>query len=534
MRRSIVAVVVATGLTLSVLSAGSPQATAADDPTPAGDRVAEGRAQQALATAEAAFADVAPDSVPGAARRTTAARPDATLALRDLFMTRTALSGGDRQRADGLLARPSDGSGDLYGDGYTVPAQQKCKKHFCIHWVTSTLDAPPSQAWVNTNLKLMNKVWKTEVQKLGYHAPISDKSRGGKKGKFDVYLKEVGSKGVYGYCAPERKTKKYKWLASGYCVLDNDFAAEQYGGAPPMNSLRVTAAHEFFHAVQFAYDYGEDGWMMESTATWMEERVADEVNDNRQYLASGQLGVPGSSLDVYDQQGYNQYGNWPFWEYLSNRFGKGIVKAIWTQAGEGKGASHDYSTKAVRKVLDSKGGFPKVFGAYAGGNTFPGQTYPEGGHWPAAPRVYTWSLTKASPGSAARIGVNHMSSRNVAVRPAADMTSKRWKLRIKIDGPQRKSSPTAYVIVKKKHGVDRHPISLGKKGKAKVELAFTAKRVESVVITLVNASTRFSCWKETASSCQGRARDNGAGFKLGVKAHQVKKKKHHHHGHHQH
>jgi hypothetical protein len=37
--------------------------------------------------------------------------------------------------------------------------------------------------------------------------------------------------------------------------------------------LKVTAAHEFFHAVQFAYDIGEDGWLMESTATWMEEHV---------------------------------------------------------------------------------------------------------------------------------------------------------------------------------------------------------------------------------------------------------------------
>ena len=86
--------------------------------------------------------------------------------------------------------------------------------------------------------------------------------------------------------------KGHKWLASGYCVLDNDFAEAQYG-APPMHSLRVTAAHEFFHAVQFAYDYGEDPWLMEATATWMEERVADDVNDNRQYLPYGQVGAPG-------------------------------------------------------------------------------------------------------------------------------------------------------------------------------------------------------------------------------------------------
>ena len=62
-----------------------------------------------------------------------------------------------------------------------------------------------------------------------------------------------------------------------------------------MQSAQVTAAHEFFHAIQFAYDYGEDAWMLEATATWMEERVFDKVNDNRQYLPAGQVADPMTS-----------------------------------------------------------------------------------------------------------------------------------------------------------------------------------------------------------------------------------------------
>ena len=131
-------------------------------------------------------------------------------------------------------------------------------------------------------------------------------------------VKELGARGIYGYCTPERKIKGRKWLAWGYCVLDNDFAEAQYG-APPMHSLRVTAAHEFFHAVQFAYDYAEDSWFMEATATWMEERVFDDVNDNRRYLPAGQLGVPGRPLDIFEDFGAAQYGNWVFFEYLSHR-----------------------------------------------------------------------------------------------------------------------------------------------------------------------------------------------------------------------
>jgi hypothetical protein len=504
MRRSIVAIVVATGLTLSVLAAGSPTATA-DDPPPATDS----QAQAALATAQAALGGVG-GAVAG--RRTSTSRPDATLALRDLFAARDRLSGDDRAQADGLLARPTDGSGDLYGDGYTVPAARKCKAHFCIHWVTSTADAPPSQAWVDTNLTYMNKVWRSEVKKLGYRKPITDGSRGGNK-KFDVYLKELGSKGLYGYCAPERRTQKYKWLASGYCVLDNDFAQAQYG-APPQDSLRVTGAHEFFHAVQFAYDYGEDGWLLESTATWMEERVADDVNDNRQYLPAGQIGVPGQSLDVFKQQGFNQYGNWTFWEYLGHRFGSGIVRSVWTQAGAFPGAGHQYSTTALKRVLKKHGGFKNVYRAYAGANTVPGHSYREGKSWPTAPAAASWKLSKADPRSSKLLKVNHMAARTVLVRPGTSLGSKRWKLRIVVDGPAGKTSPAAYLVIKRKHGVSTKAISLNGKGKGSTKIPFNEKLVRSATIVLVNASTRFACWKRTSYSCQGQPRDNNLPFSV--------------------
>ncbi len=270
-------------------------------------------------------------TVQGLLERTTGEQTDLSLAMRELFKAMPSLSASDRRTARDIFARPTDGDADPVGDGYTVPSERKCGKKVCVHWVESTADAPPSRAWVNTNLKIMGKVWKTEVGQLGYRKPIGDKKRGG-NAKLDVYLKELGDRGIYGYCTPERKVRGHKWLASGYCVLDNDFAEAQYG-APPMQSLRVTAAHEFFHAVQFAYDYGEDPWLMEATATWMEERFADDVNDNRQYLPYGQVGNPSRPLDTFNRQGFNQYGNWTFFEYLSNRFGTGIVRQIWSRAG---------------------------------------------------------------------------------------------------------------------------------------------------------------------------------------------------------
>ncbi len=79
----------------------------------------------------------------------------------------------------------------------------------------------------------------------------------------------------------------------------------------------MTAAHEFFHAIQFAYDFTEDPWLLESAATWIEERFADDVNDNRAYLKYGQAARSTTSLDLFDGGGLAHYGNWVFWEFLS-------------------------------------------------------------------------------------------------------------------------------------------------------------------------------------------------------------------------
>ena len=245
MRRSIAAVVVAVSAALSVVPTGA--ATATDgSTTPSGSAtspLAQQQAGQALDRARAVLS--------GAAGATTDSRVEGTLAMRDLFAAYPALATTQRTEARRVLARPTDGTNDPYGDGYTVSAKRKCAGHFCIHWVPTTSDAPPSKAWVDTTLTTMNQVWRKEVGTLNYRRPIKDGHHGGSS-KFDVYLKDVGADYLYGYCAPEYVKAGHPREASGYCVLDNDFASSQYGGAKPVNSLRVTAAHEFFHAVQFA------------------------------------------------------------------------------------------------------------------------------------------------------------------------------------------------------------------------------------------------------------------------------------------
>ena len=336
MRRTHVIAVLALTLSATVLPAATTSAS-----TPAEQHRPSVVGRDAAAERALHRADAVLDGVDGA-------QQDATLALRDLAGALPSLDPAERRRATALLARPTSRS-DPYGDSYRAPSKRTCSTNICVHWVPRTSDAPPSRAWVTRTMDVMKRTWTREVGGLGYRRPVKDGARGGNN-KFDVYLKDVGANGLFGYCAPERTTAASKWVASGYCVLDDDFARSQFAQQPIL-SLKATAAHEFFHAVQFAYDYAEEGWFMEATSTWMEERVFDGVNDNRRYLPFGQLGAPQRSLDVFQNAGGAQYGNWAFFEYLSEHFGTQIVRTAWRQAaavGRNRGR---YSIEAVKEAV---------------------------------------------------------------------------------------------------------------------------------------------------------------------------------------
>ena len=449
----------------------------------------------------------------GAAR---AGDPSASLALRDLWMARPDLVADDARRADALLARPSDGAADPFGNGYSVPSTRSCSSKLCVHYVTSTADAPPSADWVDLTMQTLKRTWRVEVGRLGYRRPVPDGSRGG-DGRLDVYLKDLGA-GLYGYCAGERRSAGR--TASGFCVLDNDYSPAQFPtGVRPEENLEVTAAHEFFHAVQYAYDYAEDPWMLESTATWMEERVADGVNDNRQYLPYSQLYAPYVPLDAFSATYGFQYGNWIFWEYLSQRFGKGFVRAAWDRAGSLRRDGGDYSVQALKALLRRRGGLTNVYAEFAGSTTVPGKTYSEGHAYADPEPLRVVSLTRAARAYREVVVVDHLSADSLRFVPDGGLGSRSWRLKVTVAGPARKTSPAAHLVVRRRGGgVDTMLVRLDRRGRAVVRAPFSARRVKAVTVTVVNASTRFDCRQRTQFACAGSARDDDRRFTVRARA----------------
>jgi hypothetical protein len=444
--------------------------------------------------------------------------PSVTLALRDLSLARPSLRGAERRQADALLARPSDGFGDPVGFGYPDPTivTKQCNTRLCVHYVPTGPDAPPSVDWVSHTLAVMDQVWTSQVDTMGFRPPVSDQGRGG-TAQFDVYLKDLGGQ-IYGFCATEKRRVKGR-TTFGYCVLDNSFGPEKFPTSTPDGNLRVTAAHEFFHAIQYAYDFREDPWMMESTATWIEERFANDVNDNRQYLPASQLHQPQVPLDMFLQGHPVQYGNWIFWEYLSNRYSTNIVRRTWEVASKPRREGTLYSLQALRKVLGRKGGLPKVYSEYAAANLVPAITYPEGSTYgdPRPRRARRLSRKRRSVSFSTRI--HHMASTSFRFRSHSSLAGKRWKLRIGVSGPARRTSPAAMVLIHRTDGtVSRRKVRLNRKGRGATRLPFSSRSVTAVSVTLVNASTRMRCNRGTLMACFGESPDNALKFRVTARA----------------
>jgi hypothetical protein len=453
----------------------------------------------------------------------------ATLILRDLALRADQLAPEARRQAHTLLSRPTDGFADPDGAGYSAPqaAQTFCTTNVCAHWVTTTTDAPPltdsdgdgSADWAQTTATDFQHVWDTEVGGYGYRAPKSDlfSTNDGGDPRLDVYLADLGADNLYGYCTtddPAALTATRFFDVSAYCVVDNDFASTQFPTSTPRNNLRVTAAHEFFHAVQFAYDAAEDLWLMEGSAAWIEDEVYDDVNDNLQYLPGGPLTHPHRSLDG------GLYEPWIFFRFLAEYFGTAttdrpvVVRQVWERADSAPGGPDAYSLQALAQVTAARGTpLREAFADFGWTGPLARSVYAEGSVYPRAPMTSTFTLTSAAPSSGARaLTLNHLANRHIAFNPGASLPTQR-RLKVTVNGPDRARGTEATLVVLDRDG-DVHPlpVAIDAAGNGTRTVSFNRATIARVYLTLTNASTRYACWYGTGLACMGIPTDDGQRF----------------------
>ncbi|TFH64081.1 MAG: hypothetical protein E4G91_06935 [Candidatus Zixiibacteriota bacterium] len=147
--------------------------------------------------------------------------------------------------------------------------QEVCESgqgHFWLHYDITGSNAVPLiddnhneiPDFVERGAIIADSCWRYEVQNLGHLPPPSDGTLGGGVDKYDIYFMRVG---VYGYTQAELPGPNAWNDYSSHIVVHCDFAdfpANQEPEGNALGALKVTIAHEFYHAIQFAYDVGEE------------------------------------------------------------------------------------------------------------------------------------------------------------------------------------------------------------------------------------------------------------------------------------
>jgi hypothetical protein len=278
--------------------------------------------------------------------------------------------------------------------------------HFRVHYSTSGRDSVDTTDddgngipdYVDITVSVLDSVWRLQIDDLGYVVPKSDEGAGGGD-EYDVYIREMGRGGTiyYGTTTPEDGRNN---TTASYINVDNNFTDPAYGlptacfgirGTRELAALRVTIAHEFFHALQFSYYQGGDGrWWQEASATWMEDVAFTEEDDYLQYLCSFILSpsrsVNGGSTLHTDN---HVYGASVFAHFLDQRYHRDLVRRVWEEFGRRGDAGMERFDRAIRSFTDEEETLDDaisdftVWNYFTGSRHIEGLFYEEGAKWPA-------------------------------------------------------------------------------------------------------------------------------------------------------
>ncbi|MFQ5608410.1 MAG: hypothetical protein ACE5GA_10715, partial [Candidatus Zixiibacteriota bacterium] len=167
---------------------------------------------------------------------------------------RSEFTSGQYARASAAQARPTNDTSVVSPSG-----------HFRLHYDTIGVETVPTEDLdLNGVAVYLDSAWDYYHTTLGFLTPPSDGIAGGDD-KYDVYFLAILGYGatIFDGAGPA------PWDDfSSYIMMHRDFTGFAPNFDPEgseIGALKVTAAHEYFHAVQLADDGNDDLWLYEYT-----------------------------------------------------------------------------------------------------------------------------------------------------------------------------------------------------------------------------------------------------------------------------
>ena len=438
-----------------------------------------------------------------------------------------------------ILYRPTDVTdGDYYGSGIAVWTYDSPGGHFKVHYTENNVNGDAVYgsdgvqstvpSFVTSLASSLDESWTQIVTSRGYTAPTSDGTAGG-DGRFDVYILDLSS--VYGYTTFDTS------VSDTYIVIENDFSGfpSNLDPDPRLGALKVTAAHEFFHAVQFQYSYSSANvWWMEASSTWMEDEVYPTVNDylnllGRKYddandngfwdsgetyynldgtTPAGTQGRPGGWFDNPDYSldstlSDHEYGTIIWVKYLSKAYGSDVVRSIWTRIGGG--------TAALQSVINELGAqgtsLGSAYTAFESANYR--RDYPDGGYYPLVRHAAAYS---SYPQTVSGF-LSHLASHFYSFKAEGSSSV----LTLTFSNMNSGNNAVRLILVKGTGGYDEQDVALTGSSVSTQVSGFGSTYSKVVAIIMNISSTQdglaysFTALKEGGAASEGSASGGGGG-----------------------
>ena len=271
-------------------------------------------------------------------------------------------------RAEG---RPPDAGGTVCT--YRVaeaPPYDTPQGHVRVHYVADPADRDSPALgstrvggvpdWIVSVGELAEAAWARETG-LGFPAPPADDGDGAERGgdaRYDIYVCDLASHDLGELAATVADPP-----GSGfsYIVVDNDYAAAEVAPLATVGTaqLRVTLAHELFHAIQIGEGRGRlPEWLAEASAVWMEGIVAPPDVDREIYRVA--LGGAGTEEPFWQSGDLHEYGAWWLIAELEREH-PGFARRLLSLAG-GRG---DDDPRGLQLLARAVGGRHELEAAFA-------------------------------------------------------------------------------------------------------------------------------------------------------------------------